>query len=235
VVVLGRTRVREYDYDRGVISVGRDAIQDVAIDNPSVSRSHCQLAFVDGRGHLLEDLGSENGTLHNGRPVRDPVELAAGDEIGVGKFAILYNPSREQLAQLEARPIRPVENPAAEVAATTHLDEEELARVRRQLDLERGAHLRLVGRDLGKRVPLYKAATVLGRGAGADVQLAGWLIAARHAVIRRSLDGRTFRLTHEEGLRRVRVNGRPVRHHELRDRDRVTIGGTTLQFFAALG
>jgi pSer/pThr/pTyr-binding forkhead associated (FHA) protein len=35
-------------------------------------------------GPVLEDLGSTNGTVVNGAPVRTPVSLKAGDEVVIG-------------------------------------------------------------------------------------------------------------------------------------------------------
>jgi pSer/pThr/pTyr-binding forkhead associated (FHA) protein len=48
-----------------------------------VSRRHASI-LVDARGATLEDLGSRNGTLLNGRPLTAPAPLADGDEIGLG-------------------------------------------------------------------------------------------------------------------------------------------------------
>ena len=52
-------------------------------DDPELSRRHARLSRSDGRV-VVEDLGSTNGTLVNGKAISDPTTLAAGDSIEVG-------------------------------------------------------------------------------------------------------------------------------------------------------
>ena len=52
------------------LMIGRDAKNDIVIPNPNVSRKHAKV-FKDEAGLCwLEDLGSHNGTLLNGRLAR---------------------------------------------------------------------------------------------------------------------------------------------------------------------
>jgi len=230
VVAVGRTRVADHRLERATIGIGRDGMQDVVLDNSSVSRRHCQLR-LDSRGgrFMLEDLGSDNGTLLNGRLMRTLAELTSGDEIGVGKFTVLFDPSDEQLGRFEARP-EPAGGSTQEEAATTHLDPAELGKVRRELALDRGAHLRRIG-EAGARYPLDQPSTVLGRSPEADIRLEGWLVAPRHAVIDHTGE-RRYVIRPLGWLRRVWVNRRPVRVERiLASHDRITIGRNVFQFF----
>jgi pSer/pThr/pTyr-binding forkhead associated (FHA) protein len=75
---------RELVVDRPVqVRVGRDAEADLRVSHPQVSRSH--LVLRPGRqGWVLEDVGSTNGTFHDGRRVSllridGPVRLRLGD------------------------------------------------------------------------------------------------------------------------------------------------------------
>jgi predicted component of type VI protein secretion system len=52
-----------------------------------ISRKHCRL-IRDGDSLRLEDLGSSNGTFHNGRRVQEAV-LSAGDTVQVGPVAFV--------------------------------------------------------------------------------------------------------------------------------------------------
>jgi pSer/pThr/pTyr-binding forkhead associated (FHA) protein len=61
----------------------------VWIADRAVSRRHARI-LVDARGATLEDLGSKNGTLLNGRPLEAPAPLADGDEIGLGEARIEF-------------------------------------------------------------------------------------------------------------------------------------------------
>ena len=53
------------------------------IESASVSRRHARILVSEGKARL-EDLGSKNGTLLNGRRITSPVALADGDEIRLG-------------------------------------------------------------------------------------------------------------------------------------------------------
>jgi hypothetical protein len=53
--------------NKQVLSLGRDATNDIPIDDPEVSRYHLRLRF-NGQTYNVEDLGSTNGTRINGGP-----------------------------------------------------------------------------------------------------------------------------------------------------------------------
>jgi len=64
------------------IVVGRDPACDLIINDRQVSRYHARFD-VTPQGIYLEDLGSKNGTYHNGRLVEEPVLLKDGDLVQV--------------------------------------------------------------------------------------------------------------------------------------------------------
>ncbi len=63
-------------------AIGKSSSADFSIDNPFVSRVHCQIRFADG-AFFLSDLGSRNGTSLNGVLLERDKEslLADGDSI----------------------------------------------------------------------------------------------------------------------------------------------------------
>lgn len=63
--------------------IGRAEGSDLFISDPLVSSKHARITPVP-TGAILEDLGSTNGTLLNGRKVTIPTALAIGDQITVG-------------------------------------------------------------------------------------------------------------------------------------------------------
>lgn len=68
---------------RGETLVGREVGCALRFNDPSVSRRH--LRFVHRAGEMfVEDLGSSNGTLFNGRTLRAPARITDGDQIVVG-------------------------------------------------------------------------------------------------------------------------------------------------------
>ena len=64
------------------LTIGRAPDCGIVVSNLRVSRFHAKI-IADRGGFALEDTGSTNGTLLNGKPVGRRM-LAAGDEIGVG-------------------------------------------------------------------------------------------------------------------------------------------------------
>ena len=72
---------------RGVTTIGRAASARILLDDSSVSAHHALLRPVDG-AWIIEDLGSRNGTLVNGRTVSGPVNLDCGDSIQVGRVRL---------------------------------------------------------------------------------------------------------------------------------------------------
>lgn len=66
----------------GQLVIGRTGNCDIAISNQQVSRKHARV-FMSDHGPALEDLGSKNGTFHNGKPVSGVVALSEGDVIQI--------------------------------------------------------------------------------------------------------------------------------------------------------
>src|SRR5512141_1317848 len=64
------------------IVLGREASCDVAIVDRQISRYHAR-STPTPEGVILEDLGSKNGTHHNGVPLSGPVVLQDGDLVSV--------------------------------------------------------------------------------------------------------------------------------------------------------
>lgn len=64
------------------IIIGRTGSCDISITNQQVSRKHARV-FISDQMVFVEDLGSKNGTFHNGKPVTDIVPLEEGDVIQI--------------------------------------------------------------------------------------------------------------------------------------------------------
>lgn len=77
-----------FDLEKDVLTLGREAGNDLVIEDPQISRRHSRLTR-QGNSYLLEDLGSTNGTFINGSRVSTPVLLANGDLIGLADTVVL--------------------------------------------------------------------------------------------------------------------------------------------------
>ncbi len=80
------------------VVVGRDPACPVRLDAEDVSRRHARIAPADA-GHAVTDLGSTNGTWVNGEEI-EKRELARGDVIRIGAFALEYRPPGDPAARL---------------------------------------------------------------------------------------------------------------------------------------
>ena len=88
--------------------LGREATCDVTIADRQVSRFHARLTPTP-EGVMIEDLGSKNGTHHNGAQLSGPVMLQDGDIVGVGltqQFLFLTSDATMPLAEGAGRPGR---------------------------------------------------------------------------------------------------------------------------------
>ncbi|HEX5587807.1 MAG TPA: DUF3662 and FHA domain-containing protein [Acidimicrobiia bacterium] len=72
-------------------TLGRNADCTVTLADPRASRQHAEIRAT-GDGFLVTDLGSMNGTLVNGVPVKEHV-LRDGDEISVGATVMRFEAS----------------------------------------------------------------------------------------------------------------------------------------------
>ena len=79
---------RRYALSGPVTVIGRSSACDVPLDDASASRRHAELRRRGGKT-VLVDLDSTNGTLVNGRRVRE-APLRAGDRITIGTTAIVF-------------------------------------------------------------------------------------------------------------------------------------------------
>jgi len=74
------------------IRIGRASDNDVVVMNALASRHHARI-FWDGRAHLVEDLGTRNGTLVDRQRVSGPRPLADGDQIDVPGVSLVFRSS----------------------------------------------------------------------------------------------------------------------------------------------
>jgi serine phosphatase RsbU (regulator of sigma subunit) len=72
-----------HDCAEPVLVLGRSRSTDVTIPDQYLSRLHARLCW-EGDGWLLEDLGSHNPTLLNGRPVSGRARVSPGDVLRLG-------------------------------------------------------------------------------------------------------------------------------------------------------
>ncbi|MEW5938690.1 MAG: FHA domain-containing protein [Chloroflexota bacterium] len=88
--------------------LGRESSCDVVISDRQISRYHARLTPTH-EGVMLEDMGSKNGTHHNGKELSAPIVLQDGDSFAVSlaqEFLFLTSDSTMPLAEGAGKPGR---------------------------------------------------------------------------------------------------------------------------------
>jgi pSer/pThr/pTyr-binding forkhead associated (FHA) protein len=93
-IVQGKPRGFDLHFPKGEFVFGRGPECHVRPNSDLVSRQHC-LLHVDDAGAQIRDLGSTNGTLVNGKRVRDARALKDGDTVQLGPLVlkVMFQPS----------------------------------------------------------------------------------------------------------------------------------------------
>lgn len=96
---------RSFSLTRDITVIGRREDCDLRIPLGEISRKHCRLVR-DGDSLRLEDLGSSNGTYHNGQRVQEAI-LSPGDSIQVGPLVFVLqidgSPPDDELAPVHVQ------------------------------------------------------------------------------------------------------------------------------------
>jgi hypothetical protein len=100
-----------YPLPAATLTIGRQAGNQIVIDDPMVSRRHARLTW-QGTTFLLEDLGSANGTWVNNARITGPTLLRAGDVIGLSQEILLVFSNQPGADETVYRAPRPAPVPA---------------------------------------------------------------------------------------------------------------------------
>jgi pSer/pThr/pTyr-binding forkhead associated (FHA) protein len=206
-------------------TIGRKPHNDIQIDNLAVSGEHAVIVTILNDS-FLEDLGSTNGTLVNGAPIKKHF-LQPNDVIELGKYKLKYinEAPKAAAADFEKTMVlrpgtmpRPAPPPAMAPAVTAALTAAAPPPAP-TAPARQGAIQLLSGANIGKELLLTKALTTLGKP---GVQV---------AVITRRPQG--YFITHVEGANFPVVNGKTLdaQAHPLNDHDVIEIAGTKMEFF----
>jgi pSer/pThr/pTyr-binding forkhead associated (FHA) protein len=227
-LLLGRRTMHVYDFKQPSIIIGREDGADVLIDNPSVSRRHAEIRLGDN-GWEVEDLGSSNGTFIRGTKIQGPHQLGLGDEIGFGKFSIVFGKAlgegeQPRASTTEAAPKQPT---MAGAQGTMHINPHEVRELLKDSDRKKRAHL--IWESGGQRGTHYLAeapAVLIGTDELCDLQVPKG--PKHHVLVINSKEGCDVRYLATFGSMTVR--GRSTKRTKLRDGDVVEAGGLTITF-----
>lgn len=249
--------LKEYTLTKERTTIGRKAHNDIPIENLAVSGEHAAIVTILNDS-FLEDLGSTNGTLVNGQPVKKHF-LQNGDTVEIGKYKLKYaNESSsgtnaadfEKTMVLRSPPRAPVEarlgdtNTGPVAAAGTGT----LPPAARATDTQINAARNMAAAAAAPPPPPPAAAAMAqggsqgviqilsGPNAGKELPLAKALTTlgkpgVQVAVIAKRPQG--YFLTHVEGATMPIINGKSLdgQAHQLNDHDVIELAGVKMEFF----
>ena len=94
-------------------TLGRSPNCEVYVPDRRASRRHARILW-DGESGTLEDLGSTNGTLLNGRRITAPEILRDGDEIAIGSATFTFR-DPEATVRIAELPLLVVDGSSGEI------------------------------------------------------------------------------------------------------------------------
>lgn len=232
-LLLGRRVMQAYDFKQASIVVGRDESADVLIDNPSVSRRHAEIKLEDS-GWVVEDLGSSNGTYFKGQKITGPHSIGLGDEIGLGKFSIVFGKALGEGEVPVAKPSPMVEKePAPQqptmgaAEGTMHINPHEVKELLKDADRQKRKHFVWEsGDEKGTHYLSDQPAVLIGTDQLCDIRVPK---GPRHHLLLITVDG-TVEARYLALFGSMTVRGRGTKRASLRDGDVLEVGGVKITF-----
>jgi pSer/pThr/pTyr-binding forkhead associated (FHA) protein len=199
------------------LGVGRDPANQIVINDPSVSREHAAIVAV-GNDHILEDLGSANGTFVNGTRMPRRI-LQHGDVVEFGAFNLRYLNSKTA-TEVELDRTMLIEG-IAEAQAELPADGEALPVQRTRptrINFPKGRVHMVSGPRAGTTIELDRVVATFGKPGH------------RSVVLVRRPHG--YFLAHVKGRRAPRVNGHPTgkEARRINDGDVIEVADEKFQF-----
>ncbi|HQZ45953.1 MAG TPA: FHA domain-containing protein [Usitatibacteraceae bacterium] len=234
--------------------IGRKPHNDIQIDNLAVSGEHAAIITILNDS-FIEDLGSTNGTMVNGKPIKKHF-LQANDVIEIGKHKLKYfndAPSQTSAADFEktmiirspARPAAPpappaqATGPAATGASPERVASDTVTNMKAPApEVVKPAAAPSSPTAHADHAPLPDAAiqVLSGAAAGRTLDLTKNLTTIgkpglQVAVITKRPNG--YFITHVEGASYPTLNGASLgaQAHPLGDHDMIEIAGVKMEFF----
>ncbi len=94
-VTKGQDQGELFDVDEGTTGLGRDAANQIRLQDTEISRRHAELRY-DGSVCMIADLDSSNGTFVNGHRVDNEQQLSNGDHVQLGGTLMLFTDPAEK-------------------------------------------------------------------------------------------------------------------------------------------
>ena len=255
ILSLDGQLIKDFTLSKERTTIGRKPHNDIQIDNLAVSGEHAIIMTILNDS-FLEDLGSTNGTLVNGQPVKKHF-LQSGDTVEIGKYKLKYmNEASATMSQADfektmvlrapaaAAPKQEVRNPTdtqtnvqavsdAGAAAASPASAPAVAAKPAAAPVPPAPPAALAA---PAAAPMGTIQILSGPNAGKELPLAKPLTTlgkpgVQVAVIAKRPHG--YFITHVEGANFPVINGKTLdaQAHQLGDHDIIELAGVKMEFF----
>ena len=249
ILSLEGSVIREIPLDKERITIGRRPQNDIQIENLAVSGEHaCVVTILNDS--FLEDLGSTNGTLVNGNPIKKHI-LQNNDVVEIGKYKMKYvveaaaagqvpQDDFERTMVMKSSPGKPLapKPAAAPTSPPTTAPRPAAATVSAPTSPPRPAAPAAAAQKpaAAEAQPLAALQLLTGPNAGKEIELVKNLTTlgkpgVQVAVITRRPQG--YFITHVEGAVFPVLNGKAIdaQARQLNDHDVIELAGVKMEFF----
>jgi len=230
ILTFNKQVIREYPFDKDVITIGRKEDNAIVIDNLAVSGFHARIDRA-GSEYILTDLQSTNGTFVNDQKVASN-KLSHGDNIVIGKHVLLFLASDSDRVQSGKEEIKlPLDRTVVldTVKQRELLSKQKVVPQAPRAPEKIGVLSFIDGSGLGD-LELSKRLTKLGKAETSEIRLTGLLMAPTAATISRRPSG--YAISFTGGMTKLKVNGKVVKDSvQLKDFDTIELGSHKFQFY----
>ena len=255
-VYVGRETQQVMLLEQDAITIGRYSRATITLNNKLVSKLHAVIRKTSV-GWEIEDQGSNNGTFVNGARITKPERLMHRDRVGIGKYELSFETPKalEKKAtkgkdgkvddllvdetgvnllaldrQPRGKPALAVDLGAVHDGATEHLPSAKILQIQTDLSRQRQAHLRSTDPGSSSFYPLdLRNQTLIGTSEDAHITVKGGIIARGICAVVMK-EGDELVLKPRPFFAGVKVNGKRVKDHTLRQGDKVKIARSAFRF-----
>ncbi len=191
-------------YESGVVHIGRDETNDIAVDSLAIAPAHAAI-IIKNDGSIIKQLNENFPLIVNGEQIKEAI-LQDNDHIHVGKHSIVYNLTESVVSEHNGKP----QDKTLDIL--NQKLEKSAPHIEASLQIMSGPHI-------GRILALKKTMTRIGNPQDGIV------------VVARRKNG--FFVSALENPERLEVNNEPVgeKSVQLNDNDVITINNVNMQFF----
>ncbi|MBF0265490.1 MAG: FHA domain-containing protein [Gammaproteobacteria bacterium] len=228
-----------YSIDKPEFTIGRKEVNDIFIDNKSISGRHAVIIRKDDH-YIISDLDSTNGTKVNGKKIKT-IRLNEGDHISLFKYTLSFSLDGEVLGESEeTQKNKSSSSSSAGIMvgddATVMLNSSQISQMAAEYKADgkseseaKEASLEVTTADDITTIQIKNNPIIIGRNSRCKIQTGGWPIftPAISAVIKKDMSG-TYSLKPETT---ISLNGQKISKKQLlKNNDRILIRDTLIIF-----